>query len=44
VIARQLAHRETLRAVQAEVRVAAEQGLVVERRHVVVARVAGFPV
>jgi hypothetical protein len=42
VIARQFAHRETLRAVQAEMRIAPKQRLVVERRHVIVARVAGI--
>src|SRR5256885_13895088 len=40
VIARQLARDEALAAVHAQVRVAPEQRLVVQRRHVVVARVA----
>ncbi len=40
VVARELARWEALRAVHAEERVAAKQRLVVERRHVVVARIA----
>ena len=42
VVARQLRRRKALRAVQAQVAVAAEQRLVVQRRDVVVARVAGI--
>src|SRR6516164_11588667 len=40
VIARQLARGKSLGAVHAEIGITAEQGLVVQRRHVVVARVA----
>jgi len=46
VIARQLARRKARGAVHAEIRVAAEQRLVVQRRHVIVAgvaRIAGVP-
>src|ERR1700728_1490864 len=42
VIARQLARREAHAAVHADVGIAPEQRLVVERRHIVVARVAGI--